>query len=250
MDRTSRARQIWSLVAMNGFVPMKRQPLYLVNTLTSPFSFLFFIAIVGGPSAIPFGVAGGMILTILSIGTSLQADMTHYKQDLKLQDMVVASPMGAGIYVTGMALSEFVYAIPGMTVFAILSVLFGHYVFLGGVAVVVTLVLLWVFASALGFTLATYLADVRETFVVSPIISLALTVIPPVYYPITRWPAFLRPVAYIFPTTWAANLVQGALGISASPLTLAQGVEDGLVLVATAAILFLLAWTKAQWRER
>jgi len=59
VDRTSRARQIWSLVAMNGFVPMKRQPLYLVNTLTSPFSFLFFIAIVGGPAPSRSGWPGG-----------------------------------------------------------------------------------------------------------------------------------------------------------------------------------------------
>jgi ABC-2 type transport system permease protein len=250
MARFAWGRQIWSLISMNGLLPMKRQPLYLINTLTSPFSFLFFIAIVGGAPAIPFGVAGGMILTILSIGTSLQTDLSHYKQDLKLQDMVVASPLSAGLYVSGMALSEFVYAIPGMTVFALLSVIYGHYVFLGGLAVVATLVLLWVFASALGFTLATYLADVRETFAVSPLISLALTVIPPVYYPISRWPTFLRPVAYVFPTTWAANLVQGALGISPTPLTLGGALLDAGVLLAAAVILFVLAWTKAQWRER
>ncbi len=241
---------IWSIVSMNGFLPLRRQPLFLINTLTSPFSFLFFLAIVGAVSNhdfIPYGVAGGMVLTVLSIGTSLQSDMTHYKADLKFQEMVVASPVRAGTYVTGMALSELVFSLPGMTVFTVLSLFYAHYVFLGGLVVVASLVLVWIFASALGFTLATYLADVRETFMISPIISIFLTVVPPVYYPITALPRWLWPVAYLAPTTWAADLVQGAMGIK--PITLIEGVTDGLVLVFAAALLFVIAWKKAQWRE-
>ncbi len=241
---------VWAIVSMNGFLPLRRQPLFLINTLTSPFSFLFLLFIVGGAAAIPYGVAGGLVLTILSIGTSLQGDMTHYKTDLKFQEMVVASPVKAGTYVTGMALSEFVFSIPGMTVFVVLSFVYGHYIFLGGLVVAAALVLLWIFATALGFTLATYLADVRETFMIAPILSIALTVVPPVYYPVDRIWAPLRPLAYLSPTTWAANLVQGALGLSPTPLTLAQGLLDGAVLLLFAIVLFLIAWKKAQWRER
>ncbi len=234
-------------MSLNGFLPLKRQPLFMVNTLTSPFSFLFIIFILGGPGAVPIGVAGGMVLTVLSIGTSLQADLTHYKQDLKFHEMAVASPVSAGTYVMGLALSEFVYSVPGMAVFIVLSLLYTHYVFLGGLLVFGTLVLLWVFASALGFTLATYLADVRETFAISPLISIALTVIPPVYYPASRLPAYLQPIAYLAPTTWAANLVKGAMGLA--PITLLSAFEDMLVLAAAAAALFIVAWRKAQWRE-
>jgi ABC-2 type transport system permease protein len=188
-----------------------------------------------------------MVLTVLTIGTSLQADMTHYRTDLKFQEMVVASPVKAGTYVTGLALSEFVYSIPGMSVFVVLSLLYAKYIPFGGLVVLGSLILLWIFATALGFTLATYFADVRETFMISPLVSIFLSVVPPVYYPIQRLPPYLRPIAYLSPTTWAANLVQGSLGIV--PIGLVQGLEDGAVLLAAAVVLFIIAWKKAQWRE-
>ncbi len=248
--REHKLRSIAAIISMNAFLPMRRQPLFLINTLASPFSFLFFLAVVGRPGALIYGVAGGLVLTVLSVGSSLQSDLTHYKADLKYQEMAVASPVKASTYVTGMALSEFVFAIPGMAVFAVLSVIYGHYIFLGGLVIFATLILLWVFASALGFTLATYLADVRETFMISPLISIFLSVVPPVYYPLeslARISPYLVWLAYAAPTTWAAQLVQGALGII--PLSLFQGLEDAGVLLAAAAILFFIAATKAKWRE-
>jgi ABC-2 type transport system permease protein len=245
--RENKLRSVWSIISLNGFLPMKRSPLFLVNTLTSPFSFLFFLFVVGGPSYLVYGVSGGMVLTTLSIGSSLQGDLTHYRTDLKFQEMVVATPVKAGTFVVGLALSELVYSIPGMVVFVILSFFYAHYILFGGLVVVATLILLWIFASALGFTLATYFADVRESFMVAPIVSIFLSVVPPVYYPISRLPQFLQYVAFFAPTTWAARLVQGAMGIA--PLTAVDAVIDGAVLLASALILFLVAWKKAQWRE-
>lgn len=238
-----------AIIELNGLKPMQRQPLFLLNTLASPFSFLFFEFIVSQGRLVMYGVAGGMVLTILSIGTSLQTDLTHYRQDLKMQEMMVASPVGAFTWVLGFALSEFVFAIPGMSIFIVLSVLLGSYVFgwVSAVAIFATLVLIWIFATSLGFTLSTYLKDVRETFAIAPILSIFLTVVPPVYYPISYIPLWLRPLAYISPTTWAANLVQGALGLT--PLSLTQGLLDGAVLLACAIALFFISWAKAKWRE-
>lgn len=248
--RENKFRSIAAIILMNAFLPMRRQPLFLINTLASPLSFLFLLVVVGVPPI--YGIAGGLVLTVLSVGSSLQSDLTHYKADLKYQEMAVASPVKAGTYVTGMALSEFVFAIPGMAAFVVLSVFYGHYIFLGGLVIFGTLVLLWIFASALGFTLATYLSDVRETFMISPLISIFLSVVPPVYYPLAKL-AHISPylvyLAYVTPTTWAANLVQGALGVPGVTLTLTQGIEDVLVLVAAAALLFAIAWKKAKWRE-
>jgi ABC-2 type transport system permease protein len=245
--RENKLRSVWAIISLNGFLPMKRSPLFLINTLTSPFSFLFFLLVVGGSGYLIYGVSGGMVLTTLSIGTSLQGDLTHYRADLKFQEMVVATPVKEGTFVAAMALSELVYSIPGMAVFVILSFFYAHYILFGGVVILASLILLWIFASALGFTLATYFADVRESFMVAPIVSIFLSVVPPVYYPITRLPAYLQPIAYIAPTTWAARLVQGAMGIT--PLTLPEALLDGGILLAAAIILFLIAWKKAQWRE-
>jgi ABC-2 type transport system permease protein len=242
-----RLRALGALVVLNGLIPIRTQPLYVVNLLASPLSFLFFITVLSRGTLIGYGVTGGLILTMLSAGTGLQADLTHYRQDLKFQDIVVASPVEAPTYVAGMALSELVYSLPGLAVFAVIFTLAGYVSLLSVGVLVGVLLLVWAFASALAFTLATYFRDVRETFMFSPLISLVLSVLPPVYYPISRLPGWAQTAARFSPTTYAAQLVQGSVGLQ--PLPLVTAALDWGVLLAVTAGLFLLAGFKARWKD-
>jgi ABC-2 type transport system permease protein len=242
-----RFRSLVTLAYLNGVLPIRTQPLYLINLIASPLSFLFFIYIASGGTLLLYGISGGMLLTVLTIGTSLQTDMSHYRQDLKWQDVIVASPVEAPIYVAGMALSELLYSLPGMGVFVFLWAVSGHgsWASAGGVAVV--LIFIWAFASALGFSLATYFDDVRETWIFAPLISLGLTVLPPVYYPITAIPEPFRPLAYLSPTTYAADLLHAGIGLET--LTTVQALTDWGVLIGfTVGLLALASW-KARWRD-
>jgi ABC-2 type transport system permease protein len=243
----NRLRSLGALVLLNGLIPIRTQPLYLVNLLASPLSFLFFITVVSHGTLVTYGIVGGMVLTMLSAGTGLQSDLTHYRHDLKFQDVVVASPVEAPIYTLGMALSELVYSTPGLAVFVVLFVADGLANPLSVAVLIGVLLLVWGFATALAFTLATYFSDVRETFMFSPLISLVLTVLPPVYYPLRYLPAWAQVVARFSPTTYAAALVQGSVGLA--PLTLASGAIDWGVLGAVTAALFLVAAFKARWKE-
>ena len=242
-----RLRSLWTLTYLNGVLPIRTQPLYLINLVASPLSFLFFITIASGGTLKAYGVAGGMLMTMLSIGTSLQTDIAHYKQDLKLQDVVVASPVEAWVYVGGLAFSELVYSLPAMAVFVALWVVLGWATPMAALTLLGVLLLVWAFASALGFTLATYFEDVRETFVFSPLISLGLSVLPPVYYPIASLPEFLRPLAYLSPTTYAADLLHATVGLPGPSLGAAA--IDWAVLIAFTVGLLYLASVKARWRE-
>ena len=247
MSERNRLRSIFTLVLLNGIIPMRTTPLYILNTLASPLSFLFFIFIVSHGTYLEYGITGGMVLTTLSVGTSLQSDLTHYRHDLKFQDVVVASPVEAPVYVAGMALSELVYSLPSLAVFVALFVAWGHPTATNLAVLAVVCLLVWAFASAFAFTLATYFQDVRETFLFSPMISLVLTVLPPVYYPLRALPAWAQKAAYLSPTTYAAGLVQGACGLA--PLSFSGAVLDWAVLGAFTAVLFLVAAVKARWRE-
>ena len=247
MSERNRLRSVLTLVQLNGIIPIRTTPLYILNTLASPLSFLFFIFIVSHGTLLIYGITGGMVLTTMTVGTSLQSDLTHYRHDLKFQDIVVASPVEAPTYVIGMALSELVYSLPSLAVFVLLFVLLGHPT-LTNLAVLATVcILVWAFASALAFTLATYFQDVRETFLFSPMISLVLTVLPPVYYPLTALPSWAQVAARLSPTTYAAGLVQGACGLA--PLSLTGAVVDWAVLLSFTAALFVLAAVKARWKE-
>lgn len=247
MSVRTQLRASWGLIALNGIIPVKRMPLYLVNTLGAPFSFLFFIYVVSAGRLVGFGVAGGLVLTTFSIGTSLQADMTHFRVDLKLQDMVVASPMRAWTYVLGMALSELAFATPGIAAFLFV----GYSTQAPGIfslpIIIGTLLLIWALGCSLGFFLATYLRDIRETFAIAPLLSLVLSVLPPVYYPLSLIPESYRFLGYLAPTADASLLIQSAFGIP-SPGTdwfVAAGALVGYTL-----IFMLLAMFKAQWREK
>jgi len=247
MSERHRLRSLFTIVLLNGLIPIRTQPLYLVNLLASPLSFLFFIYVISHGALLAFGITGGLVLTMLTAGTGLQSDLTHYRHDLKFQDVVVASPVEAPIYVIGMALSELVYSLPGIAVFVVLFVVKG-YVTLDSVVVVGgVLLLVWGFATALAFTLATYFEDVRETFMFSPLISLVLTVLPPVYYPLAYLPHWAQLIAQISPTTYAAALVQCSVGIA--PSSCGSGLLDWVVLGAVTATLFAVAAFKARWKD-
>jgi ABC-2 type transport system permease protein len=232
---------------MNGVIPIKRTPLLLVNTLAAPFAFLFFISIVTRGERLGFGVAGGLVLTTLTIGTSLQADVMHFRLDLKFQDMVVASPVRSLTYLFGLALSELVYASPGILTLLAVGIAFNPPTPFTLPIIALTLLLVWALGSSLGFFLATYFRDIRETFAVAPLLSLALSVLPPVYYPIVDLPADVRWLAYLAPTTHASVLVQSALGLT--EVTALEWLAGLLVLVGFTAGFIALAALKARWRE-
>jgi len=247
MSERNRLRSILTLVQLNGIIPIRTTPLYIVNTLASPLAFLFMIFIVSRGSYLLYGITGGMVLTTMTVGTSLQSDLTHYRHDLKFQDVVVASPVEAPTYVIGMALSELVYSLPSLAVFVALFVAWGHPTVTNLAVLATVCILVWAFASAFAFTLATYFQDVRETFLFSPMISLVVTVLPPVYYPLSALPAWAQTAARLSPTTYAAGLVQGACGLA--PLSISGAALDWGVLIAFTGALFLIAGFKARWKE-
>jgi ABC-2 type transport system permease protein len=247
VSERNRLRSLGTLVQINGLIPIRTQPLYLLNLVASPLSFLFFIGIVSRGADLAYGVVGGMVLTMLSVGTGLQSDLTHYRHDLKFQDIVIASPVEAPVYVAGMAFSELVYSLPGLAVFAGLFVYFGFATVTSSLVVAGVMLLVWSFATAFAFTLATYFQDVRETWMFSPIFSLVLTVLPPVYYPISYLPAWAQFAAKFSPTTYAAELVQGSVGLQ--PLGFSAAVIDWIVLVSFTAALFIIAALKARWKD-
>jgi ABC-2 type transport system permease protein len=100
---------------------------------------------------------------------------------------------------------------------------------------------------AIGFTLSTFSTDIVQSFAFSRLISTLFSTIPPVYYPITYIPLPYRYLAYFSPTTYAAELAQNAAGFLA--LSTTNAILDWAVLVSVTVGLFIVARSKARWRE-
>jgi len=226
---------------------MRNFPIVLINTVLSPLSFLLVIVFVSHGALLGEAILGGFIMSMFSAGVGLQGDLSHLKNDFKLQDMVVSSPTTWQVYMFGMALSEIVYALPALVVLVILAYYFMNLSVVGVLIFNGVLLLMFLTSIAIGFTLSTFSTDIVQSFAFSRLISTLFSTIPPVYYPITYIPLPYRYVAYLSPTTYAAELAQNAAGYL--PLSFTASVLDWAVLIAVTVVLFVLAGTKARWRE-
>ena len=241
------AREVLASVLVNSIYEMKNYPVVLLNTVLAPLSFLIVITFVSRGQLIGEAIEGGFIMSMFQSGMSLQGDLSHLKNDFKLQDMVVSSPTTPGAYVTGMALGEIIYSIPAL---AVLTVLAAIYIRPGPVEALVLLgvfLLMFLGSVAMGFTLSTFSSDIVQSFAFSRLISTVFATLPPVYYPITYIPLPFRYAAYFSPTTYAAEIAQNATGLIQLPAT--DIFSAWGILIAVSILLLLIAAKKARWRD-
>jgi len=247
MRKRSKFSQILAAVLVNAVYEMRNYPIVLINTVLSPLSFLLLIVFVSRGSLIGEAVEGAFIMSMFSSGMGLQADLSHLKNDFKLQDMVVSSPTGWLTYMVGIAISEIVYSLPALTVLAVLAHYFLVLSVLGILEFLAVLILMFFASMAVGYTLSTFSSDIVQSFAFSRLLSTLFSTIPPVYYPITYIPLPYRYLAYLSPTTYAAELAQNAAGYL--PLTPTATVIDWTILIVVTTVLFLVARGKSRWRE-
>ncbi len=237
--------QIFASVLVNAIYPMKNMPVMLINTLLTPLSFLIVVTFVSQGALLGVAIEGAFIMTMVSNGLGMQADLSHLKNDMKLQEMVVGSPTSSSIYLIGMALSELIYALPALVILVILAFFFLHLTIIGVLAIAGAMFLMFVVSVALGFFFSTLTSDVIQSWAFGGMLSMLLSALPPVYYLITYIPLPYRYLAYISPTTYAAQIAQSAAGfisISANNLIL-----DWAVLIVVAVTFLTIAIKKSRW---
>jgi len=240
-------RQVLAAILVNSVYAMKNYPVVLINTVLAPLSFLLVVNFVSRGGLLVQAIEGALIMSMFSSGMGLQSDLSHLKNDFKLQDMIVASPTTAGAYVVGMALSEVTYSLPALATLAVLVGVFVRPTAIQALELVGVMLLMFSTSITIGFTLSTFTSDVIQSFAFSSIISTVFSTLPPVYYPITYIPLPFRYLAYLSPTTYAAEISQSATGQLQLPLI--QVALAWVVLVAVTLTLGVVALKKARWRE-
>ncbi len=240
----NRIRSLWAIMYYLGFIPVLRNPLFIPFVFSSPFTLLFILFVATGGTALPFGIAGALTMVTTELGLFVGTDLASYKIQNKFQDIVVASPVSPLTYMFGVALSELLFGAPPLIVlFALMA---------GRGASVVTILaalgvvgLLWVTTTSIGFFFSAYSPSTQNAFIINGFIATLLSVLPPVYYSVSLLPAVAVPFAEVLPTTAAASLFQGALGLGYSipPLF------SFAVLLMAAALLLALVSFRMKWRE-
>ena len=156
-------------------------------------------------------------------------------------------PHQAGVYVAGIAISER-STLPGHhhPVHAVRPLRAHHAINVLGIIAV--LLLMFLTSIALGFALATVTTDIVQSFAFSRLITTLFSTLAPVYYPITLLPEPVRTLAYLSPTTYAAQLSHGLAGYQQLSTDIA--VMDWGVLLGITAVCMWVGLRKARWRER
>jgi ABC-2 type transport system permease protein len=240
--------QLLASILVNSIYEMKNYPVVLINTVLSPLSFLILIFFVSDGKLLGDAIEGGLIMTMFSSGTSLQSDLSHYKNDFKLQDIVVGSPTPPGVYVAGMAISELIYSSPAIAILLVLFYLFVHAGPAQVLGIAAVMVLMFLTSISLGFALATISQDIVQSFAYTRLLSTLFSTLPPVYYPITLIPLPYRYLAYLSPTTYASEIAQnlaGSLQLAGSMVLL-----DWSILIALTAVFVWVGMKHARWREK
>jgi ABC-2 type transport system permease protein len=106
--------------------------------------------------------------------------------------------------------------------------------------------LTWVTTSSIGFFLSTYVLNTRSAFLTVAFISIILSVLPPVFYPLRVIPEGLRWLAEIVPTTHSSVLIQSAMNL---PTASSQVALSWLSLPIFTIVFLSLALFKAKWTE-
>jgi len=226
---------------------MKNYPIVLLSTVITPFSTLIVITFVSRGALFGSAIEGGLIMTFFSSGISLQSDLSHLKNDFKLQDMIVSSPTSSTLYMVGMTLAEIVYSIPSLAILIALAGIYLHPSLIQIAILSIALLLMFAISVALGFMLSTFSNDVVQSYAFSRLLQLLFATLPPVYYPISYIPAPLNYIAYLSPTTYAAEIMQSATGYLRISVNLS--ILDWVVLSAVCAIVLFVAYKKTRWKD-
>lgn len=230
-----------------GWRWVSRNPASAVAPILLPFIFLYFLRLISPASLFPLEVVGAMLFTTQNIGNWVLGDSATWRIELALQDMFVASPLGKVRYLIGIAFSNLIPAAPALVVLAgLLVVTLGHPVpLLGWAVLLVSIGLLWILFSAIGIAISSRVVSQREVWPVGTLAFTVLGMLAPLYYPLASLPPLWQAAARFLPATYAALLVQGALGLA--PASPGEMATYALLLVVCAVAGTAIALRLYRW---
>ncbi len=226
-----------------GWRWISRNPAVTVTPILLPFIFLYFLSLISPPSDRPLEIVGAMLFTMQNIGSWVLGDSAIWRIECSIQDLFVASPLGRVRYLFGIAFSNLIAMVPALLVLTVLLAWVGgsdgHPLTLyAGLVLATSLGVLWVLFSSIGIAISSRIRTQREIWPVGNITFTTLGMLSPLYYPLSALPPLWQDAARFLPTTYAALLAQGALGITpATPQQMA--LYAGLLAACALAGLFV-----------
>lgn len=238
-----RIRFIVTFAWFYGWSSLKRGPTYIISYLSLPLSLLFLVYVLSQGRLVSYSILGGLISVIASNSLSSIGDFAFMRLELRLQDLLVATEVGPMDYMAGLMLGNLLFSSPGVLVYLLMGYLIGLIKSFTLPLLMGVLLLVLISTSSLSMVLASRLKHTRHSWGLAGLLSIAFTVIPPMYYPYDVLP---RPILYalmLSPPTPGAVILQSYYGLAPGELW------PGLVLVGETVAFLLMARYFTRWRE-
>ena len=233
---------------INGVLALRRVPLWILVYLLMPLTLLFFFSIYGNVILMKYALIGGAIMIAVSNGVAILGDAAFYRIYVKYQDLLVATPIKPTSYVIGLSLSMLVFSVPGLALFILLMWIMGMLTPIFTLTLTLCLIATWAFSSFMGFAISTLFKQLRHVWPLTTIISLLLSVLPPIYYPATILPKGLWWIGALAPTGAAAMILHHVAELAKlDPTTIAISIAS---IIGYTALFMILSITKIRWREK
>jgi ABC-type multidrug transport system permease subunit len=244
VPKQGRALAAFSLI---GWRWISRNPASTIAPILQPFIFLYFLSLITPRSDLSLEILGAMLFTTQNIGGWVLGDSATWRIECSLQDLFVASPMGRYRYLFGIAFSNLMAATPALLVLGALLAYVTPVPWTAWPVIVATLLVLWVLFASVGIALSSRVRTQREIWPINNLLFTLLGMLSPLYFRLSILPGWWQTAAHFLPSTYAALLLQGVVGVTpASPGTLLA--YAGL-LVLLAGLGLLLAVPLYRWRE-
>ena len=236
-----------------GWRWISRNPAVAVTPILLPFIFLYFLSLISPPSLLPLEIVGAMLFTTQNVGSWVLGDSAMWRIECSLEDLFVASPLSRIRYLFGVAFSNLIAMLPALGILAALLAWAGGrdgtpLTWYGALVLFGALAILWVLFSSIGIAISSRVRTQREIYPIGNLTFTILGMLSPLYYPVTALPAAWQVAAHFLPATYAALLVQGALGIT--PATSEEMLLYAGLLVACTLVGLVLSLRLYRWGER
>ncbi|MDR2045228.1 MAG: ABC transporter permease [Clostridium sp.] len=216
---------------------------YLLLMTVSPLSILLFLRLVVG-DGIDFEayVVGSVMMTFgTGIFLGLGQNFAYYKATSAL-DYYLALPLSKGMIIASLVFRNIVLSIPSTAVLILVGLSLYQVELFIGFPFLVTLVLTSFSLAGMGTMIGVCSRNMQVASILTQVLAPVFTYLAPVFLPQSEMPGILGAISYIFPTTYAANALRGAL--LHDQFTVDTPVLIVIAVVSMAAVSKFVDWSK------
>lgn len=229
----------WHLVSI-----LRRTPQWIAADLALPISLFILIYLLSNGKLVDYAIVGGMLAVMASTGIASAGSSAYFRLTLHIEDLLIPTKISKVDYMFGFMLGYLLYSSPGLALYALLGLAYHLFTAYNVLITVFVLGLVAVATTSIGLLVSSFVKNQRAIWAIPGLLSVTLTVIPPLFYPYTVLPKALLYAFMVVPVTSASMLLQGYYSLEPiNNLAL-------VVLVIETLVYFMLAVKFMKWGSR